>query len=228
MDLIRAMAERHSVRQYDGRALSDEARAALQAEIEACNNESGLHIQLVCDEPTAFGGGLAKYGKFEGVVNYLALVGPAGPALEERCGYFGERLVLFAQALGLNTCWVALTVSKGKARQHFEVAPGEKLCMIIALGYGKTAGVRSKSKEPRRVARNYDAAPQWFKDGIDAALLAPTALNQQKFTFTWEGEDEAGQPQIATKAGLGSCTKIDLGIAKYHFELGATKPKLFS
>ena len=63
---------------------------------------------------------------------------------------------------------------------------------------------------------NAEAAPQdWFLRGIDAALLAPTAMNQQKFTFTCKGN------QVSAKAGLGFYSKTDLGIVKYHFELGA-------
>jgi hypothetical protein len=57
--------------------------------------------------------------------------------------------------------------------------------------------------------------PDWFRRGMEAVLLAPTAVNQQKFTFSLEGN------RVIAKAGLGFYTKIDLGIAKYHFEVGA-------
>lgn len=61
------------------------------------------------------------------------------------------------------------------------------------------------------------AAPDWFKKGIDAALLAPTAMNQQKFKFILNDN------KVKAKAGIGFYSKIDLGIAKYHFEIGAQK-----
>ena len=112
MTLMEAMQARHSVRQYREEALRKEDAALLREEIEACNAESGLHIQLVCGEPKAFSGLLARYGKFSGVTNYIALVGKKGPDLSETCGYFGERIVLRAQQIGLNTCWVAMTYSK--------------------------------------------------------------------------------------------------------------------
>lgn len=44
-------------------------------------------------------------------------------------------------------------------------------------------------------------------------------MNQQKFKFEREGE------KVIAKAGIGFYTKIDLGIAKYHFEVGAKKDK---
>ena len=134
MDKYQAMQARHSVRQYKNQPLEPSAAAALQQEIAACNREGGLHIQLVANEPRAFDGLMAHYGKFSGVTNYIALIGPKGPELEERCGYYGERLVLTAQHLGLNTCWVAMSYSKIKTA--FTIAPGEKLCVVIALGYG--------------------------------------------------------------------------------------------
>lgn len=213
MNIKEAMAARHSVRQYKKQALTAEAVSALQAEIEACNKESGLHIQLVTNEPKAFDGFMAHYGKFSGVTNYLALIGKKGPELEEKCGYYGERLVLKAQQLGLNTCWVAMTYSK--IATDFVMGQGEKLCVVIALGYGETQGVLHKSKQAEYAMKADGQAPQWFRDGVEAALLAPTAMNQQKFVFSLDGN------QVSAKPGLGFYSKIDLGIVKYHFEIGA-------
>lgn len=212
---MEAMKERHSVRQYEDRPLDQNAVAALQEEISACNREGGLHIQLVTNEPKAFDGFMAHYGKFSGVRNYIAMIGKKGPDLEEKCGYYGERLVLKAQQLGLNTCWVAMTYSKIKTA--FTVADGEKLCIVISLGYGKTNGVPHKSKSADAVAKADGVFPAWFKAGVEAALLAPTAMNQQKFLFTLDGN------RVSAKAGFGFYTKIDLGIARYHFEIGAGK-----
>lgn len=215
MNLAEAMKERHSVRQYIDQPLSAEAVSALKDEIEACNQEGGLHIQLVMDEPKAFDSFMAHYGKFSGVKNYIAMIGKKDSGLDEKCGYYGERLVLKAQQLGLNTCWVAMTYSKVKTA--FSVAKGEKLCVIIAIGYGKTQGISHKSKTVPEVSRANGSIPDWFKSGVEAALLAPTAMNQQKFTFTLDGK------KVSAKAGKGFYSKIDLGIAKYHFEIGAGK-----
>ena len=213
MSLTEVMKSRHSVRQYTNRALGDGVLFALKDEIDACNKESGLNIQLITNEPRAFDGLLAHYGKFSGVTNYIAMIGKKGPDLEETCGYYGERLVLFAQQLGLNTCWVAMTYSKIKTA--FVLNRGEKLCIVIALGYGATQGVPHKSKTLQDVVKAEAPLPDWFQDGVKAALLAPTAMNQQKFMFTLKDN------QVSVKAGIGFYAKIDLGIVKYHFEIGA-------
>ena len=217
MDLKEAMQARHSVRQYKDQPLSVEVIAALQEEIAACNRESGLHIQLVTNESRAFDGFMAHYGKFSGVTSYLALIGQKGPELDEKCGYFGQRLVLKAQQLGLNTCWVAMSYTKIKTA--FTVDRGEKLCVVIALGYGATQGVPHKSRPFSEVAKADGQMPDWFKNGVEAALLAPTAMNQQRFLFTLSGD------KMSVKAGRGFYTKLDLGIVKYHFELGAGKDR---
>lgn len=218
MNLIEAMNMRHSVRQYKDTPLEPEIISILQAEIESCNEKSGLHIQLVTNEPKAFDGFMAHYGKFDGVTNYIAMIGKKGPDLEEKCGYYGERLVLKAQQLGLNTCWVAMTYSKIKTA--FSLKEGEKLCIVISIGYGKMQGIAHKSKSIDKVAKIKGEMPVLFKNGIEAALLAPTAMNQQKFTFTLDGD------KVLAKAGIGFYTKIDLGIVKYHFEIGADKSDL--
>ncbi|MDO4481990.1 MAG: nitroreductase family protein [Bacillota bacterium] len=215
MDIMEAVKSRHSVRQYEDRPLEPKVIKELQNEIEACCRESGLHIQLVTNEPKAFGGIMGRSGKFSGVTDYIAMVGKNDENLEEKCGYYGERLVLKAQQLGLNTCWAALSYSKGKAAVSVE--EGEKLCLVIAVGYGSSQGVPHKSKSVTEVTRAEGQVPEWFIKGAEAALLAPTAVNQQKFSFELNGS------RVTARPGRGFYTKVDLGIVRYHFEIGAGK-----
>lgn len=215
MNLIEAMNLRHSVRQYIDKPLEDDVISALRKEIDEINKESGMHIQLVTNESRAFDSFMAHYGKFSGVKNYIALIGKKGSDLDEKCGYYGERLVLLAQQLGLNSCWVAMTYSKIKSA--YKIANGEKLCVVIALGYGKTQGAAHKSKPMEKVINVNGSVSQWFKNGVKAALLAPTAMNQQKFILSLNGN------KVSAKAGRVFYSKVDLGIVKYHFEVGAGK-----
>lgn len=215
MDLMETMKARHSVRTYTNQPITTSALQTLQEEIATCNRESGLHIQLVTNEPKAFDSFMAHYGKFSGVENYIALVGKKDAALDEKCGYYGERLVLKAQQLGLNTCWVALTYKKIPGA--FEIKPGEKLAVVIALGYGETQGSAHKSKAATEISNLSPDSPAWFQSGVEAALLAPTAMNQQKFSLQYKDGD------VIAKAGMGFYSKVDLGIVKYHFECAAGK-----
>ena len=218
MEIIDAIRQRRSVRQYEDRAIEEDILARLKEEIDACNDESGLHIQLVTNEPKAFSGFMAHYGKFSGVTNYIALVGKKSKNLDELCGYYGERIVLKAQRLGLNTCWVALTYKK--VPSAFTVDKDEKLAVVISLGYGKNQGFPRKSKSVKDVSNVSENTPEWFKNGVEMALLAPTAVNQQKFKLIY------ADGKVTAKAGLGFYAKMDLGIVKYHFEIGSGKKLL--
>lgn len=115
MNIYEAIKSRHSVRSYFDQSIPNDIISQLNDEIEVCNRESGLHIQLVTDEPEAVSGFMAHYGKFSGVRNYIALIGRKASDLDEKLGYYGERIAVKAQQFGLNTCWVAMTFSKKKA-----------------------------------------------------------------------------------------------------------------
>ena len=216
MTLQEAIVARHSVRQYIEKPIEAEIIERLNEEIALCNQEGKLHIQQVTNELKAFGGGMAKYGKFCGVSNYLAMVGPKGA--DEAIGYYGERLVLLAQTLGLNSCWVGLSFKKQP--DQYKIADGEKLHCVIALGYGANQGVQHPLRPMEKFIKSNTPLPDWFKHGMEAVLLAPTAVNQQKFEFELIDDHTVTVRARFTLIGYG---KIDLGIAKYHFEVGAGK-----
>lgn len=204
---------RHSVRSFTDRPIEGDTLETLQRVVDECNRESGLRLQLIVNEPEAFTGLMARYGRFRNTRSYLACVGSKSDDLSESVGYWGERVVLAAQALGLNSCWVGASYKKRKAAA--KVARGEKLVCVIALGYGTEQGKPHKSKTVEQVADAPSDAPEWFRAGVQAALLAPTALNQQKFLFIYED----GKASVKNLGGPYS--SVDLGIVKLHFELGS-------
>lgn len=221
MELIDAIHARHSVRQYHVQPLPDDIRQSLSDAIHRYNTEAGLHMQLVCNDPSAFDGGLAKYGRFEGVTNYIAMIGRKGS--DEALGYYGEQVVLLAQALGLNSCWVGLTFKKQP--DQYEIRTDESLACVVALGYGRSQGVPHPQKkgieaymQDLRSAKG-QSIPEWFLHGMEAALLAPTAINQQKFEFLLH--DDARVEARTRFTLLNGYASIDLGIVKCHFEIGA-------
>ena len=223
MTLLEAIEERHSVRKYKDEPIPGESLAILNNTVREINEETGLHIQLVTDEPKAFSG-LVCYGSFAGVKNYFVMAGKKDDDLDEKIGYWGEHLVLLAQTLGLNTCWAGLSYSKIPGT--YELEEGEKIACYIALGIGRNPGSGHKVKQAKEVSNDSDVTPTWFKKGIEAALLAPTAVNQQKFFIEYLGhKDFSKLPMVSAKPtfSLIGYTKMDLGIVKYHFELGAGK-----
>lgn len=222
MTLLEAIEARHSVRRYIQKPLSDKIINVMESKISECNKAGRLNIQLVVNEPKCFSGMLA-YGKFSGVENYIVMAGKAEKDIDERVGYYGEQLVLLAQQLGLGTCWVGLTYRKVK--DAYKLNDGEKIKCVIALGYPAEKGHQHKTKTRADVSNAGDNTPSWFAAGVDAALKAPTAINQQKFFLEYNGANANGVHLIRAKSlfSIVGYTRMDLGIAKLHFEIGASE-----
>ncbi len=215
MDILNSIIERHSVRTYTDKRIEGEVLEKLQSKIEELNKDSGLNMQLILNEPKAFDSFMAHYGKFDCVKNYIAIIGNKDSNLAEKAGYYGEQLVLFAQGLGLNTCWVAMTFKKIK--DTYKINKNEKIELVIAIGYGQSQGIPHKTKTYEQVTKVKGEAPQWFIDGVNASLLAPTAMNQQKFMISYK------DGMVKITASKWPYANIDLGIVKCHFEIGSSK-----
>lgn len=222
MTLLEAIQSRHSVRRYKDTHLPADVIETLLQKISEVNAESGLHIQLVTDEPKAFKSILC-YGTFSEVRNYFVVAGKKADDLDERAGYYGEQLVLLAQQLGLNTCWAGLIYQK--VAGTYALNGGEKIVCYIALGYGETKGTERKHKCIREISNANDLTPKWFNKGVEAAQLAPTAVNQQKFFIEYVGIKEGARHKVKAKAtfSMMGYTQLDLGIIKLHFEIAADK-----
>lgn len=218
MDIMDAIAQRHSVRSYTDKPIASDVWAELDKLIATTNKTSELHSQLhfsmVLDDPTAFDSVMAHYGHFHNVHNYIICAGEKSPTLEHDVGYYGENIVLKAQMLGLNTCWVGLNFGRNAVLRR--VAPTDRLICVIALGYGETQGASHPVKPVSELSRVIGPEPpEWFKNGMWAAQLAPTNMNQQRFLITYEG----GVCSLKSLGGFYS--EVDLGVVKRHFEIGA-------
>lgn len=208
-----AMLERHSVRNYLDKPIADDAIKALNELIEECNKEGNLHLQLLEDAGNTFNRLLNKAMGLGSAPSVIACIGPDDETLDERIGYYGEKIVIFAQQLELNTCWAG---TYNKKNVKAKIDDGERLAIVIAIGYGENSGRVRKSKTVAEVIRGEEKdMPEWFIEGAKMALLAPTAVNQQKFELILDGEEY----EVVDKGGILS--KIDKGIVKYHFEIGS-------
>ncbi|WP_419497740.1 nitroreductase family protein [Bifidobacterium pullorum] len=281
MNLLEAMEQRHAIRAYTDEPVDPSTLSILRAEIDACNQESGLHIQMAAGLDDAFLGLKTHYGRFTGVHNAIALIGravhddasdgtmpdgviagvrghdattetatglagsgkmtdttqngmttawhkataadesatdPGEIALQERVGYYGERLALRAVQLGLETSWAVLDDADTAEHPWWCLLPGEKIVWVLTFGHGARPGGRRRSKPIEELCRIPDGAamPDWFRAGMEAAMLAPTSLSQQPFLFTLY-EDGT----VSTEVTEGLFAHVGLGCAKYHFEVGA-------
>lgn len=217
MNVKELIKSRHSVRKYLDKPVSDEIKNALNGYADELNSVYGTSVRIFFDDKDAFKRSESSYGNFSGCKNIIALVGKSA----ETCGYVGELIVLKAQSLGLNTCFVALTYNKGEVKKKLFVKEGEKLQCCIALGYGETQGVNRKSKTPSEILVLKGEKPENLDEVIEACLLAPTAINQQKFKVVCDN----GEIEVV-KHGFGFYSDVDLGIVKCHKDLILRKVRL--
>ena len=210
MDILKLMEERHSVREYLDKSIEEDKKEILNAYIEKVNKEYDTNVQIFYDDERCFKNASASYGNFSGCKNLIALVGKD----EEKCGYVGQLIVLKAQEIGLNTCFVFLTYERSYVKGLVKVNKGEKIYCSIALGYGKTNGHERKSKSEEQVLKLIGDRPEYLDEVVKAALLAPTAINQQKFKIICEN----GEISIK-KTHPGVCLDTDLGIVKCNVDL---------
>lgn len=213
MTIQEAMRARHTVRRYTGRRLPEVVVQALRQRMEAHNREGGLLLTLAVNNREAFGPALRLFFA-RGVRNYIVLAGKDRPGLEEDLGWYGADLMLFAQTLGLNTWWAGGTYSRKGAERNAH-PEAEKILGILAVGYGAAQGTPHRSKGPEEIAAYEGPAPEWFTRGVEAVLLAPTALNRQAFIIRGEGR------KVSMACAGGAFSGVDLGIGRYHFQAGA-------
>ncbi len=213
MTIQEAVRLRHTVRRYSEKPIPKDIVDLLNARITRDNQEHRLALSLETGNADAVMS-MAKLVMSKGVNNYFILAGEDAPDLDERLGYCGADMMLYAQTLGLNTWWIGGMVSDKGVRKHLR-HPALKVNGVIAVGYGLTQGVPHKSKTASEISHYEGDPPAWFTEGVRALLLAPTALNRQAYRVFGRGN------RVALTCDNGSFAGIDLGIGKYHFEIGA-------
>ena len=207
-----AMVSRHTVRKYLDKPLSPEVVSHLEGVIAHENEVRNLEMCLMRNDTSPFGP-LLRAVLAKGVQNYVVLAGVDAPDLEERLGYASGEIMLQAQMLGLNSWWIGGTYNRTRTSRASETDC--KVVGIVAIGYGATQGKPHRSKTASQVSSYEGTPPVWFARGVEAALLAPTAINRQAFFIEGTGDEV----RITYKKGTFS--GCDLGLVKYHFELGA-------
>lgn len=227
MDVMEAIMNRHSIRRYTDEPISEEDLETLQAEIDRCNKDGDLDIQLICNGPDIYTSPTARK-KFDNVNNFIVVAGHGMRRLSERGGYYGERLVIMAKILGLDTCWTTGSYNKTAVKKAY-TGKG-KIIAVIAIGHAAEEPTHHKIKRFREVCKvpreMEDGAPKWFDNGLKAALHAPTFANSQGFSILlYSRVNEKGLPYVHLIDKGSLYSKLSLGIVRQNFELAVTETK---
>lgn len=226
---LAAAQRRRSRRSFDGTPVPDEALAALRRLAEEFRPFPGARAVVVPEAPEAlFVGIVGAYGGISHAPSAIIMLGADESA--ERVGYTGEALVLEAVALGLDTCWVGGLFSSGHAARAAGPMPAERVFAVCALGHALerttlkervlSGGSRARHRRPaEEIAPGCDSWPAWARDAVEAARIAPSAMNKQPWRFRMEddrlvvGFEPPDRPRISKR--------LDCGIAMLHAEIAA-------
>jgi len=220
-NLYKAIWKRRSVRKYLDKHIEKDKIDALRRSISGLNEISGLTMEFIEDSDSFRS---VKTFMFKNVRSVIAVKGKTNdPDLCEKCGYYGEQIVLEATAMGLGTCWV-YSLSFNRKSASLNVKNDETIICGIPIGYGAeemaepTAVPDAPHRKTRSVSeflRGNTDVPEWVTAAMKAVQFAPTARNSQKTRFSYDGGT------LTAEISPGTLNMVDLGITKSHFELAA-------
>jgi len=231
-----AIEKRRSRRHFDAsRLIEPDKLSALDTVCKEFmpfpNARSYLVTESVKD---VFRGIVGSYGKVKGAHAFIAFIGNMNSAsVQEEVGYTGEGVILEASALGLNTCWVAGFFKPDSVASLVEIKSNEQVLAVTPVRYARrfesleeklmTGFGRTHRRVPisRLISSlTQDSLTEWIRASIQAARLAPSAVNRQPWGF--DVQDGGITVYVRTGGPEFSVSKrLDCGIAMLHIEVTA-------
>lgn len=231
-----AIEKRRSRRQFDaGHPIEAEKLSALKTVCDQFMPFPGARSVLITNPvDDVFKGIIGSYGKVKDAPGYIAFIGNMDdPFVQEAVGYTGEGVILEATAMGLNTCWVGGFFNRDDVATRIDIKSSEKILAITPLGYARKSESieeklmtgfghthRRKSSSKLLSGMTLGNAPDWIKVSIQAARLAPSAINRQPWGFHL-GDSDITVFVRTSDPELTISKRLDCGIAMMHIELGA-------
>lgn len=229
-----AIESRRSRRRFEPTFLSREQLVQLDNACSTFRPFSDVRNVLVEQSPhSLFKGAVGPYGKIRGANAFIAFIGNMNNVhVQEQVGYMGEGIILEAEAMNIATCWVALfrpnvvtsLITINKSEQVMAVTPvgyataRESLEERVMTGFGFTH--RRKPLSDLVIGFDEKDYPQWILSAVEAARLAPSAMNRQPWRFHIE-TNSITVAVNSTRREYGVSRRLDCGIAMLHIEVAA-------
>jgi nitroreductase len=235
MTIIETIQKRRSVRTYTGEPLSKDHHSQIKEYISQLQTPFGkkARIELVGIQSNDTPIKLGTYGFIKGACDFLALIYEEAPFAGTAAGYMFEEAVLFCTGLGLGTCWLGGTFSRGNFKKQIQLHKKEKLKIVSPVGYSSdrksflekylvNADKNHTSRKPFGELffdKSFDNpltetnANTYFTP-LEMVRLAPSASNKQEWRVLL---DDKGLHFY--KKHYLTFDSIDIGIALCHFEL---------
>ncbi len=230
-----AITPRRSRRKYDSSDLGPGELDNLQTVCSEFRPFSEARADVVTRSlDKIFKGAVGPYGKVKGAPAFIAFTGNMGdPYIQEKVGYTGEGIILEATAMGLATCWVGGFFRPKVAAAAAGTTGNERVLAVTPVGRAMdgfsreerimTGFGRSHRRKPLEELADGLARsewPQWIESALEAARIAPSAVNRQPWRFHVE-PDSITVSIDNTGFSLGISKRLDCGIAMMHIEVAA-------
>jgi len=195
---------------------------------------------LVTQSPDkVFKGAIGHYGKIKGAPAFIAFIGNMNdPYVHEKIGYSGEGIILEATALNLATCWVGALFRPEEAALLAGTREKEKVLAVTPIGYARgdwsleenivTGFGRMHQRKPLTelvTGLEETKRPLWLKMALEAARLAPSAVNRQPWRFYIEPDSITISVDNRNDT-FNIPKRLDCGIAMLHIEVAALNSRV--
>lgn len=239
----KAIKQRRSVRNYNGIAITDVHEQLIQTYISNPENLTGIFGQKIKiylnKEEGRRSEKIGTYGIIKNAQAYLVTVCETSKETLVDCGYVFEKLVLYLESIGLNTCWMGGTFNRGKIKVQGSIGSDEMIPIISPVGYGadKSSLIDKTFRKLAKSDQRFEFDKMFFfgdfnhrieedskREVLEQVRLAPSASNQQPWRVVI-GEDGAAHFYIERTPNYGKnklsydIQMVDIGIAISHYEM---------
>ena len=231
----RTIEKRRSRRRFELKPLEEEVLSQIASVCADFRPFSNARSVVVAESPDkVFKGAIGTYGKIKGAPAFIAFIGNMESLnVWEQVGYIGEGIILEAEALNLATCWVAGFFRPKVVASLTEIGEGERVLAVTPIGYAAKRHSLEESvmtgfglTHRRRPLLGLVSGlresewPQWVKLALEAARLAPSAVNRQPWRFKVEPDSiTVSINTVGREYGLSK--RLCCGIAMLHIEVTA-------
>ncbi|MFC1846835.1 nitroreductase family protein [Chloroflexota bacterium] len=231
----RVIETRRSRRRFDQKPLEPKALSQMAAICEKFQPFPGARSVLIKEPPeSVFRGAIGPYGKIKGAPAFVAFIGDMdNPNVYEQVGYTGEGIILEAEAIELATCWVAGFFKRKVVKSLTNISKNERILAVTPVGHASESpsleeklmtgfGLTHKRRALSDLVTGLDESewPQWTKTALEAARLAPSAVNRQPWRFNVT-ESSITVSVNTSRREYGLPKRLCCGIAMLHIEVAA-------
>ncbi len=236
--------KRYSCRTFDGKGVEKEKLDILKNKIEKINSELkeirfGIIDKRILKSKNFFSRG--TYGMFKGDIFYI--VGAMKKNIPygwEKFGFYMENLLMLAEDINLNTCWIGGVFDRKGFGSEIDVKDDEIVPAIVPIGYAaekrtlrdkivrwSAKGDKRKNSEDLFFFGDFSTPisldnRKELKEILENVRLAPSASNKQPWRFLFHSNNKLDffikRDKIYAKLIPSvDLQRIDIGIAIFHF-----------